>query len=85
MPKEKPFKLDFKAFYKSQSEDIALFSFIYGVQHFLPGVKTQTLIESFKECFDLSEEDYPSECALTNFQTMKRKFLGLNCSEKQDE
>ena len=49
MPKEKPFKCDMRAFYKSQTEDIAMFSFVYGVQKFLPAIQTKTLIETFFE------------------------------------
>jgi hypothetical protein len=75
MPKEKPFKLDIKAFYKANAEDLLLFAFISGVQHFLPAIQTKTLVESFKEQFNLSEEDYPSDCAIQNFQTMKKRFL----------
>ena len=81
MPKEKPFKCDMRAFYKSQTEDIAMFSFVYGVQKFLPAIQTKTLIESFKEYFDLTEDDYPSECAIVNYQTMKAKFLKKDKSE----
>ena len=78
MSKQKPFKADIKNFYTSQIEDVALFSFVYGVQHFLPAIQTKTLIESFKELFDLSEDEYPTQCAITNYQTMKNKFLKLD-------
>jgi len=75
MPKEKPFKLDIKQFYKSQAEDVALFAFVYGVQKYLPAIQTKRLIESFMREFNLTEDEYPSDCALTIYQNMKNKFL----------
>lgn len=83
MPKEKPFKANFKAFYKAQAEDIAMFGFIYGVQHFLPAIQTKTLIESFKQCFNLEDDDYPSDCAASNFTVIQNKFFGLHKSEEK--
>ena len=82
MPKEKPFKLDFKSFYKANAEDIALFGFVTGVQHFLPAITTKTLIESFKNRFGLSEDDFPSESAADCFTQIQNKFLDLRKSEK---
>lgn len=75
MSKQKPFKTDIKTFYNSQAEDLLLFAFVSGVQHFLPAIQTKTLIESGKEFFNLSEDEYPTQCAITNYQTMKNKFL----------
>ena len=58
MPKEKPFKLDIKQFYKSQAEDIAMFAWVTGIQNHLPAVQSQTAIESFKKAFDLIDGGY---------------------------
>lgn len=81
MPKEKPFKVPFKSFYKSQAEDIAMFGYIYGIQRKLPNISTTALIECFRKDFDLTEEDLPMESAMVTFQNMKNKFFDLGKSD----
>ena len=81
MPKEKPQKISIKAFYKSQAEDILMFGFIYGVQKYLPGYTTKRLIEDFKKELGYSEDDYPSDCAATNYTVMKRRFFDMMKTE----
>jgi len=81
MPKEKPPKVSIKAFYKSQAEDIFMFGFIYGVQKYLPAFTTRRLIEDFKKELGYSEDDYPTDCASTNYTVMKKRFFDLGRTE----
>jgi len=81
MRKEKPFKTVIPKLYKRAAEDLLLYAYVTGVQRALPDVSTKKAIELFMKEFDLSESDYPYNCAYTTFGRIRKEHYVLQKSQ----
>ena len=77
MSKQKPFERVIPAMYKKHAIDLLLFAYVCGFQRGRPGDNYKNMINCFLKDFDLSEDDYPIECALITYRRLRKDYFNL--------
>lgn len=75
MAKEKPYEKKINAFYKKNSIDLMMFSWVTAVTKILPAVTRSQAIDMFMAWIELSEDDYPMNSAKITYSRIKQNFI----------
>ncbi len=63
--------------YKRTAIHLLMFGYIQGCTDLINTVSIEVALEKFRRRYDLSEEDLPTDSALTAYQRIKKDYLEL--------
>jgi len=69
--------VNFPEFYVSEIVDVALFTYVFGLQRGIPSITIMRAVELFLEDMDLSEDEYPLDQAYRTWYRMHKKYVKL--------
>jgi len=77
MPKKKKFYVNLPRLLIHESLDLIFFGYLMGTKDILPSVEIRRMAEMFMDTFNLSEDDYPLDYAMTNYYRMFKKYVEM--------
>ena len=78
MPKEKPIEGSIKNFYKKRAIDLCMYGYVQGFTDALPAVTIREAVCFWMRKYNISEDDYPMDTAVSNYSRIKQDFIWRN-------
>jgi hypothetical protein len=75
--KQKPALKPIQSLFKKNALDLILFGFVQGAKKYIPSASIIDLVDGFSEEYNLNEDEYPSESAMTTYNRMLNDFINL--------
>lgn len=78
MTVRKPALTPVQKLYQRQAIDLLMFAYVQGCTDLIQTISIEVAIDKFRKRYNLTEDELPTESALTTYQRIKKEYLQID-------